>query len=439
MTTDLRSWLAIGTGVGIEIGDEELQISIARVRPNGIAVLGSATVVDVRNRPAAEWGAELQAFLKELGCGHIPAAVLLPRRDVIVRQVALPGVTDRDLPAAIQLQIDALHPFAEDEVAYSFARIGKTSFVLVGITRREVVERYTNLFAEAGIKITSFTFSAAAIYSALRILGTPPNGFVAVHPVAGELEVYGESESRPVFSATFDAASSRAITQAIAELRLPPDVEPVPLEQILPKPSVFPPNHDPESVGFGKHAMPYATAVGSACPWLSLQANLLPVELRKSSSRIRLIPTVALGCVLLLMVTALAAHSSYENARYLARLRAEIKRIEPQANKVQVLDRGVAATRARTKLLDDFRRRSKSDMDALNELTKLLQPPTWLSTVEIRRNGIQISGETEQAATLLQIIDNSPMFTDSSFTTSPTRVLGGEVFGIKATREGAGQ
>jgi Tfp pilus assembly protein PilN len=435
MTTDFRKWFAVGTGVGIEIGDEEFQVSIVRVRPSGIAVLGSATVIDVRTRPAAEWGTELQAFLKELGCGHIPAAVLLPRRDVIIRQVNLPGVKDDDLASAINLQIDSLHPFAEDDVVSTFARIGKTASILVGITRREVMERYTNLFAEAGIKVASFTFSAAAIYSALRILSTPPAGFVSLHPNHGELEVYGESESRPIYSTTFDH-SDRAITQSIAELRLAPDTTPTQLEQLLPQPSIFPPNHDPESAAFGKHALPYAVALSSACPWLSISANLLPPEQRKSSSRIRLIPTFALAGMLVLMVGALAAHSSYENARYLERLQAEMKRIEPQARKVDLLDKTVMATRARTQLLDDFRRRSKADLDALNELTRLLTPPTWLTGVDIRRNGVQITGETEQAAPLIQILDNSPLFVSSEFSMSPVRVAGGELFSIKASREG---
>ena len=435
MTTDFRKWLAFGTGVGIEIRNQELQVSIVRVRPSGIAVLGSATVTDFRTRPAAEWGTELQAFLKTLGCGHIPAAVLLPRRDVIIRQVNLPGVTDDDLTSAINLQIDSLHPFAEDDIVHCFARIGKTPSILVGITRREVMERYANLFAEAGIKIASFTFSAAAIYSAVRILSAPPAGFVSVHSGEGELEVYGESESRPIFSTTFEH-SDRAITQAISELRLDPRTEPTPLEQLLPKPAVFPPNHDPASAAFGKHALPYATAVSSACPWLSISANLLPVEQRKTSSRIRLIPTFALAAMLLVFVSALAAYSSYENAQYLNRLQAEMKRLEPRAQRVAVADNLIMATRNRTQLLDDFRRRSKADLDALNELTRLLVPPTWLAQLEIRRNGVQISGETEQAAPLIQIIDNSPLFVGSEFSMSPTRVLGGEVFSIKSSREG---
>ncbi|MEO8131296.1 MAG: hypothetical protein ABJF23_22005 [Bryobacteraceae bacterium] len=435
MTTDYRKWLAFGTGVGIEIGNEELQVSIVRVRPSGIAVLGSATVTDFRTRPAAEWGAELQAFLKTLGCGHIPAAVLLPRRDVIVRQVNLPGVTDDDLASAIHLQIDSLHPFAEDDIASCYARIGKTSSVLVGLTRLEVMERYTNLFTGAGIKITSFTFSAAAIYSALRILSVPPAGFVTLHPADGQLEVYGESENRPIFSTTFDQ-SDRAVTQAISELRLDPHTEPIPLEQLLPKPAVFPPNHDPESAAFGKHALPYAIAVASACPWLSISANLLPVEQRRTSSRIRLIPTIALAAMLLVFVSALAAYSSYENSQYLNRLQAEMKRLEPQAQRVAAADKLIVTTRNRTQLLDNFRRRSKADLDALNELTRLLAPPTFLTGLEIRRNGAQITGETEQAAPLIQIIDNSPLFVGSEFSMAPTRVLGGEVFSIKTSREG---
>ncbi|HYZ85018.1 MAG TPA: hypothetical protein VE621_11475, partial [Bryobacteraceae bacterium] len=67
MKTELRKWLAYGTGIGIQIGKTDLQVTIARVRPSGIAVLGSATVADYENRPASEWGRELQQFFRKLG------------------------------------------------------------------------------------------------------------------------------------------------------------------------------------------------------------------------------------------------------------------------------------------------------------------------------------------------------------------------------------
>src|SRR5687767_13851416 len=112
----LRHWLAFGTGVGIEIRDSDLHVAVVRLRPNSVSVSGKTKIADFRSRPAAEWGTELTSFLRKCGAGHIAVTILLPRRDVIVRQVFLPGVAKRDLSAAIQLQIDSLHPFGDDEV-----------------------------------------------------------------------------------------------------------------------------------------------------------------------------------------------------------------------------------------------------------------------------------------------------------------------------------
>jgi hypothetical protein len=435
MATDYRKWLAIGTGVGIEILAQELHVTIARVRPNGIAVLGSATVTDYRNRPAAEWGAELTTFLKQIGAAHIAANVLLPRRDVVVRQISMPGVKDEDLQSAVALQIDSLHPYGEDEAVHAFSRIGKTNFVLVGITRREVLDRFTNLFAEAGVKVAAFTFSAASLYSALRMHATPPKEFVAIHQGADEFEIYGESEAKPIFSTGFATASNKAVSFAASELRLPPDTQPIVLHTLVPKPAVFPPNHDPNSATFEQRVLPYATALAGACPWLSLNANLLPPELRKGSSRIRLIPSFALGTILLLMLGSIAAYSSFENNRYLKVLQGEIRKLEPSARKLDSLDKKIAEDRSRAQYLEDYKKRSREDLDVLNELTKIVAPPGYLQTLEVRRNQITISGEVDAAANLVKQIDSSPLFEGTEFTMAPTRVASGEVFGIRANRE----
>ncbi len=114
----LRKWLAVGTGVGLEVGARDLRVTVARVRPTGVRVLGAAVIEDFRGRPAAEWGAEYVAFLKRLGLQHLAATVLLPRREVIVRLLALPGVSTRDMGAAIGFQIDALHPYPEEEATW---------------------------------------------------------------------------------------------------------------------------------------------------------------------------------------------------------------------------------------------------------------------------------------------------------------------------------
>lgn len=435
MKTDLRRWLAFGTGVGIEIRADVLRVAAVRVRPSEVGVLGAATVTEYKTRPAAEWGTELAQFLRKLGSGHMAATALLPRHDVIVRQIVLPGVSDSDMDGAIELQIDSLHPFNDEEIYYSWARLGKTANILIGISRREVIDRYSAMFAEAGIKIAAFTFSAAVLYSASRLITTsPPGGFLALREDGEDLEIYGESESRPIFSASVPGDPNQAAAFAAAELRLSPEVEPRRVYELLPKPSVFPESYDPAQPEYEANALTYATALAGACPWMALEANLLPAEKRKGSSRVRLIPTFALGTVLALLVGALAAQSKWEDSRYLGLLQHEIRRLEPLARRGDAISKQFAATRARTQALDDFRRRTKLDIDAIGEVTRIIAPPGWVNSLDLDRAGIQIGGEMEQAATLLKLLDNSPYFTRSEFTMPISKQGVGEAFRVKAVR-----
>ena len=430
MSSALRKWMAFGTGAGIEIGAADLHVSVVRMRPTGAQILGETTITGFRERPASEWGAEYAAFLKKLGAAYVAATVLLPRNEVIVRQVHMAGVSDKDLAAAIQYQIDGLHPYAEEEAAYDWVRITGTPFVIAGIARRDGIEHYSALFAEAGVKVQSFTFSAAVIHSAARMISTPPaESFFAIYPSEGEsggLEVYGESPARPIFSAAFDNPSERVRALAAAELRIAPETEPLALHELLPAPRRAPEN---------ARALPYATGMASACPHLTLKTNLLPAESRSSSSRAMFIPTAILATLLLLAVGALAAQGTFEDRRYLTALQSEMAELQPIANKVEALDKRTAEMRARTALLDSFRGRSKADMDAIGELTRIVPPPGWVSSFELTRDAVSLAGEAEQAAALLKAIEESPHFAKSEFIVGITRAGPNEAFRIRAERQ----
>src|ERR1700722_20292296 len=95
---DFAKWLAIGTGIGIEIGSQDLTVTVVRLRSNRVRVLGELSIPHIREQPAADWGAAYPGFLQKLGVGHLAATILLPRDEVTVRQISLPGVTDKDLP-----------------------------------------------------------------------------------------------------------------------------------------------------------------------------------------------------------------------------------------------------------------------------------------------------------------------------------------------------
>ncbi len=424
----LRKFAAIGSGAGLEIagprGRESLRISAVRVRPQGAHVLGGFTVEDFEHQPAAAWGADYAAFLGKLGIGHVAATVVLPRHEVIVRQLALPGVSGQDLAGAVRFQLDGLHPYNEEDVLSSWARLEHSSTVLVAIVRAETIRRYASLFGEAGIKIAGFTCSAAATYSALRLFGkTPPAEILAYEAGDSGVEIYGESPSKPVFSAVFNVDLERAAALASPELRFESAPAILPLPELL--------GADP--------ALPYAAALASACPRLCLALNLLPAEQRQTSSPMVWVPSTALAVLVLLAAGATTALPGFENRRYLRELDTAIAKVQPAAARAAAIDREIDSTRKRTVLLDSFRARSKADMDVLAEMTRLLAPPAWLTSLELNGQQVAVSGEADQAAPLLKAIDASPRFESSEFVSPPVRSASGETFRIRTTREAGRQ
>jgi hypothetical protein len=434
----LRKWAAIGSGAGLEIvgprGSESLRISAVRVRPQGARVLGGFTVEDFQHQPAANWGADYAAFLGKLGMRHVAANVVLPRHEVIIRQLSLPGVFGKDLAGAIQFQLDGLHPYNEEDVVSSWTRLEHSATVLVAIVRGDVVRRYATLFAEAGMKIAGFTCSAAVTYSALRLFGrVPPSEVLAYEAGESGVEIYGESPAKPVFSAAFNIHAQdgelesseleRAAAQASAELRFESAPPLRPLHETL--------GADP--------ALPYAAALASACPRSCLPLNLLPADQRQTSSPMVWVPSTALAALVLLAAGATTALPGFEDRRYLRELNAQIAQVQPAAARAAALDREIDLTRKRTLLLDAFRARSKADMDVLAEMTRLLAAPAWLTSLELNGQQVVVSGETDQAAVLLKAIDASPQFESSEFVSPPQRTATGETFRIRTTREASRQ
>jgi Tfp pilus assembly protein PilN len=429
ISKDFRKLFAFGSGVGLEIGATDLEVAITRVRPNKIQVLGRLAIENYASRPAAEWGAEYTRFLKAAGVERLSATVLLPRREVIVRQIALPGVAAKDIEGAIRFQLDTLHPYGENDVVWGWSPLAYGG-VLVGIALRSTIERYVALFVEAGIAVRSFTFSAAAVHAAIRLNGAGHGeGFVALSRSAGgAVEVYGESPSRPLFSAEFDLAPQRATMLALSELRLAADTAPKTLEEMLPRPAVNPVEND-----ISRNALPYATALSGACPRFTPAANVLPPEYRRFNSRAVFIPTVVLAALLLLVAGSMAVYASWSEKQYLKQVNAEIAKLEPLHRRADSLDKETALARARAQLLDQFRKQTRMDLDALNELTHLLEPPAWSNNIDLARDTVRIAGETPQTAPLLKILDASPFFEKTEIQMSAPRA-NGETFQIRTSR-----
>jgi Tfp pilus assembly protein PilN len=419
---------AFGTGFGIAIGERDLEAAIVRARPSGATPVATTTIRDFRNRPAAEWGAELLRFVAAAGETRLAATVLLPRNQVVVRTVALPGVADKDAASAIDLQVDTFHPWGDVEVAWGWSRASKGD-VLVGLVRKELLDSYETLFAEAGILMAAATFSPAVIHAALRIWSVASASLLCINTdESGRTEIYGESESRAVFSAEFSVSRERAAALARAELRIAPDYPASALSDLLP--------HTPGTELSG-NPLAYAAAIAGSAPRVAHIANLLPPERRASHDRMQYLIPAILGVLLALaLLVVFVVFPAIEQKRYRADLDRAARQLEPAAARAQALERKIKEDGNRILQLDEIRRRPQADLEVLNELTRLLPPAVWTNSIEIYPDSVVISGEADQAAPLLKVLDSSPLFQNSEFALSLTRGAQAEQFRIKTTRRG---
>ncbi len=413
-----------GTGFGIAVSGNDLEIAVVRSRPSASTLIAATVIRSFTTRPAAEWGSELLQFLAGSGESQLAATIVLPREEVIVRTVRLAGVAEKDTASALELQLDTLHPWDEEPVEWSWWRV-TPSDVVVGVVRQSTLNHYETLFSEAGILMAAATFSSAVIHAALRLQSAVPASiFCYSIPTPGRIEVYGESTARPCYSAGYTLAPERALAVARAELRLPPEQTAQDLAEALACPSSVSP-------------VAYAAAMAASAPLTAEFANLLPAARRVSHSKARYLIPVILTVLLIAGLLAVFVLFPFLNERrYVADLTAEQNRLQKPALRVQSIDKTLAAQRARIASLDDFRTRPQADLDLMNELVRLLPPQVWTNSIEIFPDSVVIAGEADQAAPLLKLLDSSPLFEKSEFVMAVTRNGQNDLFRIKSLRRG---
>jgi Tfp pilus assembly protein PilN len=157
------------------------------------------------------------------------------------------------------------------------------------------------------------------------------------------------------------------------------------------------------------------------------------MEHRRYSSRSVFIPSIVLATLALLVAGSMALYASWSEKQYLHEIQAEITRLEPARKRAEVLEKQTQQVRARAQLLDQFRQQTRKDLDALNEMTRLVEPPAWTSMLQMSRGDIRIGGEVPQTSALVTIVDHSPFFEKSEILLA-TGASHGENFQLRATR-----
>jgi Tfp pilus assembly protein PilN len=213
-----------------------------------------------------------------------------------------------------------------------------------------------------------------------------------------------------------------------------PDHPARPLLDVLP---VTPGPALPGGTALSRGALACAAAIAGSTPRVASFANLLPPERRASHNRVQYLVPAILGILLALAaLTLFVVFPAIEQKRYREDLSRAARQLEPAALRVQTIERKINDERNRIISLDEIRRRPQADLEVLSELSRLLPPQVWTNAIEIYPDSVVITGEADQAAPLVKLLDSSPLFQNSEFALSVTRTAQTEQFRIKTTRRG---
>ncbi len=445
-------------GCGIAVRGEDLVAIVVRLRPGGTHVLGRTRIRRFRQRPPPEWGSEYTAFVRKLGLQHLAATLCIPRHETVFRTLNLPSMPRKDLAAAIGWQLDDLHPYGDTPVHHAWAALEQRPEqagqhrVAAVVAPAETVESYAQLFAGAGIRLASCTISPSVLRAAVHLESRcPGEPFVIADTEGWHLELYGESETSPAWSAALDLRGvtlDEALRLALEDLLLPGQEaarlalagDTPPLErpagfvarhvgEILPVPV-----RSPDEFDLARDATAFGAAVEAARPSLGLSLNLLPPALRRSNAARPYAPTLALAATLIALAGASLLTRSIQDHRYAERLAQETARLEAAAGLETPAATTEAALRERLEWLLNREERTRSDLAALREISQLLPVSAWLTTLKLDDGSARLTGTAENAGPLLAILDRAFSLDEPRFERAPSASERGEFFQIGARR-----
>jgi len=129
----------------------------------------------------------------------------------------------------------------------------------------------------------------------------------------------------------------------------------------------------------------------------------------------------------------MALYGNWSQRQYLQQIQAQIDGLEPMRKRADTLERQAQQARARAQVLDNFRQQTKKDLEALNELTRLIEFPAWTNNIVMNRGDVRLGGETQQTSSMVKLLDASSYFERTEILMSNPSGKG-EVFQIRANR-----
>ena len=438
---------------------------------------------------------EVEKFLHERDTDWDELIIGVPRSSIILKYITIPSPDERLIKKILEFEIERHLPLKVDDVYYDFQVVGrleKNIFkVLIGAVKREFIDYYVGLLKRIHIEPTIADISAIALYHLLSFNTTSDKGVVVLLNVEGremeidivrdgmvsfsrgirldnQIKIYGGHiiSNQENIGKLGDIIASELHTAISSLKRLEGDI---PIERILLtgklgeikelclyiedrikikseilvcRADIAPVNgkkgvlNRDNNVFVEKPSLltEFSTAIGLGLRGMTkgkLNMNLLPVNRRSK----RKDHSVFITLIMLLLIIILAPASVFSwiirDRLILSQLERELLEVKSKASIVEKMNIKSIELENHIMSFNKLKEGRLSRLEIIRELTDILQPDIWLSEIYITDEGIEISGFANAASNLIQVMENSPVFTNVRFDGTITKDGGRERFKIK--------
>lgn len=486
--------------LGIEFKERSLRLVHLGKTLNGYRLLNHLQVtLPTEDISASDYQeavvAQLEGFIKQHNIKLSEAVVGLPTSEIVLRHIEMPNVERAELSAMLEYEIESHLPFTSHELYFDFLVKEKKENVqslLLLAARKDRVDQYLALVAQAGLKCIVVDFIPLAITNLLHIngvIGNANNGSAPKNCLLIEVGnrtvwfsqvklgqlVMARSRSITELGITIPSepepedcqvASPPELAQKIAEevdrwqKSQADEADQLELEHIFVltggdtgelichqleeqthiKAST-PTNWQVNKLGVDEAPPDIELAAGMALalrgmtdsPW---EFNLLPLLQRQPPKKSGLIVTISLVGLAAILLIANMVGFFLKDRLALDKINQQTQQLEPQLMAIVKLENEYKQLQLQLDSLRSFNPKTVTTLDILKEITLKLPADAWLGKMEIKGNAIEINGWADSASSLIPLLEESSLFENVKFASTITRREGEkEKFKIKLTIE----
>ena len=405
-------------------------------------------------QPAVALRAELDA--RKLTCRAV--AIGISRSTVTVKPIAFP-VLGGDMREIVRFELDRHLPFPADDAAFDFLPLpddgagpaGETRRVLVAGADRRVVDSVLRIADEARLRPTSVTVAAHDLLGLVRGDRTQRVAWIHRSPLGSDLLFVAGGRlalSRAIVS-TSDEDLAEEIVRSYAVLRwracdaiwlsgegeLAGSTALMALDVPLSAPPYTPWAErllaGPLDAPLGLCELAIAVAARRGVRPL----DLIPDERRPR--RITRGQWATVGMLAATVVLGLFAllYPGYRANRHLAVTNAKIEALTPQVRAIESVLRDLERKRKLFTSIESLEAKALRPLPVLRELTDLVPPDAWLTSLSFDTKGVEMSGQASAASSLIPLLENSSRLERVEFSSPVTKGRDKEQFRIKAAWE----